>query len=258
MLPKPIYHWNTEHYQESADHGELYIDSDINFQASITLWNTQLYPVSVRNCPRPEYAVFYILIIDIILRSALVLFSLLCEINDHYNKGNIKVEFFKCKTIYSILLCISVQRSIFLRWFINIVIIYIIARYTCGSKFAAIVYWPTKILLFLSCFVLNYHGTFILSQILNLFICGIFKRIFFHKSKKSTFFAFLSTATSAENKFWVTKPIYHWKTEQYQRTVDHGEIYLNSYTNILISGNTLLYPVSVSSCPGPEHGASVF
>ena len=49
--------------------------------------NTLLHPVSVRDLPVPERGVFYILIVDIILRITLVVFSMLRAINYHDNKG---------------------------------------------------------------------------------------------------------------------------------------------------------------------------
>ena len=79
------------------------------------LGNSLLYPVSVINFPIPECGAFCISIIDLISKSALVFFSLLCASNYHYNKGSIKVEFIKCKTIHSRLLVISVLQSISLR-----------------------------------------------------------------------------------------------------------------------------------------------
>ena len=63
--------------------------------------NPLLYQVSVRNLPGPEHGVFYISIIDLILRSELVLFSLLRASNYKYNKAPLKVEFFKWKMIHS-------------------------------------------------------------------------------------------------------------------------------------------------------------
>ena len=74
------------------------------------------------------------------------------------------------------MLCIAVLHSISLMWVINIFFIYIIARYTCGGTFSAIVDWYTLIILFLSCFILNCHGTFLFSQVLNLLFCGIFEQ----------------------------------------------------------------------------------
>ena len=46
-----------------------------------------MYPVSVRDCPGPEHGVFCILIVNLISRRVLVLFSLLHAINYYYSKG---------------------------------------------------------------------------------------------------------------------------------------------------------------------------
>ena len=55
--------------------------------------NALLYTVSVIDCLRPGSSVLCILIVDIILKSALILFSLLRVSNYHYNKGPLKVQF---------------------------------------------------------------------------------------------------------------------------------------------------------------------
>ena len=131
------------------------------------------------NCPGPKRGFFYILIVDLISRSTLVLFSLLGAINYHYNKGNMKMEFLKCKTIHIILLRIAVLLSILIQWVIKIPLIYIIARYTWIGTVATVFHWTTTIILFLSCFILNCHRTLLLSQISNLFFCGIYEHNFF-------------------------------------------------------------------------------
>ena len=59
-----------------------------------------MYPVSVLNYPGPERNIFCISIVDLILRSALVLFSLLREINYHYNKVPIIFENLTILTIH--------------------------------------------------------------------------------------------------------------------------------------------------------------
>ena len=164
------------------------------------------------------------------------------------------MELFKWKIIHIKLLCISVQQSLFIRWFINIVIIFINSRYTWGGILADIIHLPKTILLFLSCLLLNCHRTFLFLQKLNLFIFGIFNYHIFAAVKTIYKFWFLSTTTSANNKFMLPKPIYHWKTEHYQGLDDHCEVYLDSDINCLASDNTLLYPVSMIDCPGPEHG----
>ena len=90
------------------------------------------------------------------------MFSLLLASNYHYNKGPVCYVF----PLYSEYLLGQV---------INIVLIYSIMRYTCLDIFSTIFHWPTIIILFLSCLILNCHGYLLFSQELNLFICGIFE-----------------------------------------------------------------------------------
>ena len=78
------------------------------------------------NCPRLERGAFCILIIILISKNSLVLLSLLRTINYHYNKGLLKVEFIKCKTIQRRLLLILILQSISLKWVIEIVLIFIL------------------------------------------------------------------------------------------------------------------------------------
>ena len=93
------------------------------------------------------------MILDIISISALVLVMLLHTINYHYNKGPLKVEFIKCKRIHSGLLRIIVLLEILLQWDIKFHLIYIIARYTYGGIFAAIVHWFITISLFCNVYI---------------------------------------------------------------------------------------------------------
>ena len=126
----------------------------------VFLGNPLMCPVSVGDLTRPERGVFYIFIVYIISKSALILSSILRASNHHYNKGPLKVKFIRCKIKHSRILLLAVLQSILLRWVIIIVLIYIISRYTWRGKYAAVVNWPTMILLFLSCFILNCHRTF--------------------------------------------------------------------------------------------------
>ena len=98
--------------------------------------------------PGPERGFFCITIVNIILKIALVLFILLCENNYEYDKCLLKSEVYKCKTIHSGLLLIAVLKSIWLQLVINILVLYIIARYTLGGKLCDILNWPLMILLF--------------------------------------------------------------------------------------------------------------
>ena len=81
-----------------------------------------MHPTSVRYCPGPEHGVFYISIVDIILRSALVGFSLLRASNYYYRKGQVIVDNLTIFTIHGRLLCITLLQSISLKWEINIFI----------------------------------------------------------------------------------------------------------------------------------------
>ena len=149
-----------------------------------------MYPISVSGCPGPECGIFCILIVDLIFRSALVLFSLLLARNYHYNKGTLKLKLFKWKTINIRLLHIVILQSIFLRRVIKIVLIYIIVRYTWRSSFDAIIHWPKTLLLFLLYYIINCHGKLLLSQILNLLFLVFPNTTFLQTSKKSIKFDF--------------------------------------------------------------------
>ena len=85
----------------------------------------------------------------------------------------------------------TILESVSLQWYINIVLIYMIIRNTCVGSFAAIVHWYMKILLFLSCLVLNHHVMLLFSQVFNLFLCNIFEHKFMLQTKKSITFQFL-------------------------------------------------------------------
>ena len=165
-----------------------------------------MYPVSVIDCPGTERGLFCISIIDLVLRSALIFFSLLRASNYHYNKEPLKLGFFKCKTIHSRLSRISILHSISLWWVIKTVFIYIIVRYTCGGTFTAIFHLPAILLLFLLCFILNCHETLFFSLISNLFFCGIFKHNFFAAVKVIHKLLFQSITTISDTKLLLPKP----------------------------------------------------
>ena len=136
---------------------------------------------------------------------------------------------------------ISVIQSLLLRWVINIVLIYIIARYTCIGIFADIVYWPTNILFF-------YHDLF--KNVTELF--------FYQKYWICSFVVFLSTSFLLRqrnplplilyHKQQVQKPSDHWKTEYYWGLSDCCEIYLDSDLNFLASSNLWQYTTVPIQC----------
>ena len=72
-----------------------------------------LYPVSVINCPGYKRGVFCILIVILISKIALVLFSLLLASNYHYNKGPVIVDNITIKMIHGGLLLIVIIHSKF-------------------------------------------------------------------------------------------------------------------------------------------------
>ena len=119
LLPKPSNHWNMEHYQGSVNCGELDLELDVNSLDSGNCRQYNTVTFSVSYCPGPERGILFILIIDTISRSALVLIILLHAINYHYNKGPLKVEFFSYKMIHSGLLHIDILQSILIGWVIK-------------------------------------------------------------------------------------------------------------------------------------------
>ena len=137
----------------------------------------------MRNFPGPKRGIFCISIVNVIFRSASLFFSLLRASNYHYNKGSLKIEFFTCETIHS-LLYIAFLQTILLHWVIKTFLTYIIVRYAWRGKIFATFHSPTIILLVLSCFILNFHGTIIFTKMLNLVFCGISERNYFAAVKK--------------------------------------------------------------------------
>ena len=118
--PNSCYHNTAKNNRQSSIRGQPFVVRQILNHTIISwiqviLGNTLLYPVSVKDCPGPECGVFCILTLNIISRSALVLFSLLRARNYHYNKGPLKVESIWCKIIHSRLLRIIFLQKILLR-----------------------------------------------------------------------------------------------------------------------------------------------
>ena len=74
----------------------------------------------MRNCPGPERGIFCRSILDLISRSSLVLFSMLCTRNYRYNKGPVIVDNIMILTIHGGLFCIIFLQSIPTGWVINI------------------------------------------------------------------------------------------------------------------------------------------
>ena len=153
-----------EHYWGSDDRGEGDHDSDINYLASVNLQQYTTVIISVSNCTGHEHGVFCILIIDLILRSALAGFSMLCASDYYYRK-------------WSCLLCFNLLQSISISWVINIVLIYMIVRYTCLGSFDAIVHWSTTHL-YIVFLILNHLIIVFCSQCSNMLLCDILNTSF--------------------------------------------------------------------------------
>ena len=120
LLSQHSDHWKTEQYRGSEDRGEVNIDSDINWLDSVNLRKSTSVPVSVSYWHGHECGLFCSLIVDIILKSAQVLFSLLLARNSQYNKEPVIVYNIKNLTINGGLFCIIFLQSIPLGWVINI------------------------------------------------------------------------------------------------------------------------------------------
>ena len=135
------------------------------------------------NCPGIERGVLCILIIDPISISALVLFSLLCAINYHYNKGYLNVDFFKWKIIHRRLLRIAVLQSILLWWFINFL------KFTLSRDTPEWVYF---MLLSLDLRWLSYFYHFLYETVT--------EHLFYQKHWIFSFVIFLNTTFSQQSK----------------------------------------------------------
>ena len=172
---------------------------------------------------------------DLILGSTLSVFSLLRASNYPYNKGGF---------CYTFLLYSHYRYGK-----ISILFLFLLSqKYNYVGIFDAIVHWPTVILLFLSYCLLNCHGNFIFSKILNMFICGIFEHNFFQQTKKSITSNFWLSTISVQKQILLPKPSDHWNMEHYKRSSDSGEGDLLSDTNILASGNLQQYTTVPSHC----------
>ena len=106
-------------------------------------------------------------------------------------------------------------QSIYLRWVINICLIYFIVRYTLWGSVSAIVLRST-INTSLLRLISNHHINLLISQISNQFLCDIFKDIFFLETSKYTTFKKLQSPPHSK----------HWKTELYQGSDNRGEVTL--------------------------------
>ena len=124
-----------------------------------------------------------------------------------------------------------------LQWVINIVLIYIIARYTNAWIFATIVHRYKTIMLILLCFISNYHRTLLYHKYLTCSFVVFSAQLFHSRQRKIQSSIFYHQ----QRWFLLSKPSDHWNTEHYSRSVNHGEGYIESDINRLVSGNFWQY-----------------
>ena len=72
--------------QRSANSGGLDLNTVLNGQIQVNYVNPILYSVSVSNCPSPECGVLCILIGNLTVKSALLLFNILSASKLHFEK----------------------------------------------------------------------------------------------------------------------------------------------------------------------------
>ena len=200
----------------------------------------------MRNFSGPEHGVFCISVVDVISRNALILLSLLRAINYPYNKGPLKYEFFKCKTIHSGLLHIAILHSISLQWVIKKYIISIISRDHWRGTFAAIFHSHTMILVFRYVFI-KMSWNFVFLKNTKSALLWYFLTEFFSAVKEIHKLQFRWT-TSEDTKFLSPKPSKYWKTEHYWGSDDCVEVDINSDINCLSSGNLSQSTTLPSQC----------
>ena len=119
---------------------------------------------------------------------------------------------------------------------------------TCVGIFAAILHWPTTILLFSLCFILNCQGTLFSCKY---WICSFvvfLNKIISQQTKQSITFDFLASKQIAETKFLLPKPSNHWNTKHYWGLAYCFEEDLDSDLNRLALGDLRQYTTVPSQC----------
>ena len=129
-----------------------------------------MYPISVSDYPWPERGVLFILIFGLISRSALVSFSLWRAEN------------------------ITIWRGLFVTYYPTTVIIatvsykYCYYLYYINIHLCRFIFWYCTVIYenngILSCFILNHHGIFLFSLILNLLFYDIFDHNYLLQTNK--------------------------------------------------------------------------
>ena len=190
----------------------------------------------MRNFPSPKSGVFCILIGDLNLKSALVLFTLL----------NARKRYTEDYWLVYIPNQVG-EWSIF-------IVLYIFFRLN-NKRYI------------LCCVILNYDDIFSLnmffSLIFNQWFLGIFCHNFLKKLKNYLNFDFQyrSTSTFEVSQFLLPKGNKHRTVEQYKGSDDCGELYFKLDVNRPASGKlrkSTTYPASMSDCRSPERGVCLY
>ena len=137
------------------------------------------------------------------------MFILLLAIGYLDNKVSLKAEFFTSKTIHGALILIPVLHYILQQWFIIIVLIYNISRYT-WRVFFLILSISLQIFSYFVVFYIKLSWKLIFSCKYQIFFVCNFKHSFFAAFKEIHKLKFWSTTTSANIKSLLSTPRKHW------------------------------------------------
>ena len=186
------------------------------------------------NLPIPKRGVFCISIVDIILRSSLVVFILLDKSNYHHNKG----PFWYVLPLYSHY-CYS---ELSINYYSGYRKIYL-CRYICCC-------WPLayndSVIHIVFYFKMSRNFAF-LTNIESIHLCYLWTQIFRRWQRKSLPLIFI-IKNKCRNQAPVIKLSFHWNTDHYQGLADQFEGYLDSDLNRLTSSNLHKYTTVPSQC----------
>ena len=198
LLPKSSQHQTADQYQGSANHGELHLKSDVNWPDSGKLRQSASVYSQCERFSIPECGMFCILIIDIISKISVVLFTLLRESKNHFKRA----------LYFSWPYCVQDNTRRIVGYFHSTVknhevewLILPLFFPDIENKLSIMWYCPLTYNdnLILVCFILECHVSFFLSQTSNQWFLEIFCLNFLRQSKNYINFDF---------RFWSTEPTF--------------------------------------------------
>ena len=202
-----------------------------------------MYPVSVRNFPRPEWGALCIFTGDLISKIALVFFTPLSASKTYFGQSTCYSDHIKCKTIHGGLLVVVIIQSKTSDLYKKFVILnqkrYIMWYCTLNYD---------DNFIYLLCFIFKCHLSLFFSQILNQWFLGILCNNSLRRSKnyKNFDFQYRSAPTLEVTQLPLNKINKHLTAEQYQGSANNGELYIKSGVDWMASGK-IRQPTSVSS-----------